>query len=116
MSIGLPRGALSWLSVTLGVATGGAGTSFRRHAERILVEMAPTPGRRPPAASASSYPSTSSPGPMPRWNASCPRERRMRHEGHQGYKGHRGPLGKTCLFLWFFADVGVLCTLCVLCV
>ena len=30
MSIGLPSGALSWLSVTLGVATGGAGASFRR--------------------------------------------------------------------------------------
>src|SRR5213080_2847439 len=32
MSIGLPSGAFERLRVTLGVATGGAATAFRRHA------------------------------------------------------------------------------------
>jgi hypothetical protein len=32
MSIGLPSGVLSWLSVMLGVASGSAVASFRRHA------------------------------------------------------------------------------------
>jgi hypothetical protein len=36
MSIGLPSGVLSWFNVTLGVAIGGVGTSFRRQALSVL--------------------------------------------------------------------------------
>src|SRR5439155_25331932 len=36
MSSGLPSGALSWLSVRLGVATGGAGGSLRLHPDRLV--------------------------------------------------------------------------------